>query len=132
MSGTSLRRYAIGFGLLLGFDTLAQFGFKLGGAQAFPPQADWTWVLRLLASPWLYAALLGYVGAFFTWMKLLEHAPIGPAFAASHLEVVSVLLLSAWWFGEPIGALQALGAALIVAGIVCLALGERAAATDAH
>ncbi|QNH12599.1 EamA family transporter [Xanthomonas sp. SI] len=132
MSRPPLQRYAVGFALLLGFDTLAQFGFKLGGAHAFPPQAEWTWVLRLLASPWLYAALLGYVGAFFTWMKLLEHAPIGPAFAASHLEIVSVLLLSAWWFGEPIGMLQALGAALIVAGIVCLALGERAAPADAH
>ncbi|MDL5366013.1 DMT family transporter [Xanthomonas sp. NCPPB 2654] len=132
MSRPPLQRYAIGFALLLGFDTLAQIGFKLGGAHALPPQAEWAWLLRLLASPWLYAALLGYVGAFFTWMKLLEHAPIGPAFAASHLEVVSVLLLSAWWFGEPIGMVQVLGAVLIVAGIACLALGERTAPADAH
>ncbi|MBO9875653.1 EamA family transporter, partial [Xanthomonas sp. D-93] len=60
------------------------------------------------------------------------HAPIGPAFAASHLEVVSVMLLSAWWFNEHIGLLQALGAALIVGGIVCLAIGERADPADAH
>ncbi len=49
-----------------------------------------------LSQPWVYGAVLGYVGAFFTWMSLLRHAPIGPAFAASHLEVIGVLLLSAW------------------------------------
>lgn len=132
MSRPPLHRYAVGFALLLSFDTLAQIGFKLAGTHAFPPQAELAWVLRLLGSPWLYAALLGYIGAFFTWMKLLEHAPIGPAFAASHLEVVSVMLLSAWWFNEHIGLLQALGAALIVGGIVCLAMGERADPADAH
>ncbi|CBA16272.1 DMT family transporter [Xanthomonas albilineans] len=132
MSRASLHRYAVGFALLLSFDTLAQIGFKLGGAHAFPPQAELAWLLRLIASPWLYAALAGYIGAFFTWMKLLEHAPIGPAFAASHLEVVSVMLLSAWWFDEHIGMLQALGAVLIVAGIVCLAMGERADTAHAH
>lgn len=125
--------YAFGFLLLLAFDTLAQLAFKLAGMHAFPPRADLDWLLRLAAAPWSYAAVIGYIGAFFTWMRLLERAPIGPAFAASHLEVVSVMLLSVWLFDEHVGALQALGAALIVAGIVCLALGERRAVpVDGH
>jgi len=131
------RFYLIGFALLMGFDTLAQLSFKHAGAGAFPPEASLAWLLRLLQQPWLYGALLGYIGAFFTWMSLLKHAPIGPAFAASHLEVVSVLALSAWLFGERLNALQVAGAVAIVAGIVCLARGEpdedaqaRAAAGD--
>jgi drug/metabolite transporter (DMT)-like permease len=62
-------------------------------------------------------------------MSLLRHAPIGPAFAASHLEVISVLLLSAWLLNEPLTLHHLLGAVLIVAGIVCLG---RAEADDPH
>jgi drug/metabolite transporter (DMT)-like permease len=64
------------------------------------------------------------VGAFFTWMSLLRHAPIGPAFAASHLEVASVMLLSVWLFHEPLTLARVLGAIAIVAGIVCLGAAE--------
>lgn len=118
------RFYLIGFALLLAFDTLAQISFKMAGSQALPVQANVAWLLRLAAEPWVYGAIVGYIGAFFTWMALLKHAPIGPAFAASHLEVVSVLLLSVPIFGEHIGAMQGAGAILIVAGILCLARGE--------
>lgn len=117
--------YLLGFLLLMAFDTLSQIAFKLAGMHAFPPQADVGWLLRLFGQPWIYGAIIGYVGAFFTWINLLKHAPIGPAFAASHLEVVSVLLLSAIVFGERIGWGQLAGALAIVAGIVCLALAER-------
>ena len=117
--------YLVGFALLMAFDTLAQVSFKLAGMHAFPPQASIDWVMRLLLTPWIYGAVIGYVGAFFTWMRLLERAPIGPAFAASHLEVVSVMLLSALLFNEQIGVVKASGALLIVGGIVCIGLGER-------
>ena len=106
------------------FDTVAQISFKLAGMHAFPPQFHAAWILRLFQQPWIYGALAGYIGAFFTWIGLLRRAPIGPAFAASHLEVVSVMLLSALLFGEHIGVGQTAGALLIVGGIVCLALSE--------
>ena len=77
-----------------------------------------------MSSPWVYCAIACYIGAFVTWMTLLEHAPIGPAFAASHLEVVSVLALSVVVFGEHVGAPQLIGSVLIIAGIVCLAISE--------
>lgn len=118
----------IGFGTLLAFDTLAQVCFKLAGMQALPVEANTAWLLRLAAAPWVYGAIAGYLGAFFTWMTLLKHAPIGPAFAASHLEVVSVLLISVPLFGEHIGPLQGLGAILVIGGIACLARGEGDAA----
>lgn len=118
------RLYLLGFPLLLGFDTLAQLCFKLAGEHALPLEFGLGWLQRLFGQPYVYGSLLGYVGAFFTWMSLLERAPIGPAFAASHLEVVSVLLLSAWCLGEPLTGVHLLGAGLILAGVACLARAE--------
>jgi drug/metabolite transporter (DMT)-like permease len=125
------RFYVIGFALLLAFDTLNLICFKLAGTQALPVAMDVAWLTRVFAHPWIYGAVVGYIGAFVTWMSLLKHAPIGPAFAASHLEVVSVMLLSWWMFSEPVTVTQVAGALAIVAGIVCLAFaesGEEAAA----
>lgn len=124
------RDVVFGFLLLMAFDTAAQLSFKLAGMHAFPPRASLHWVQRLFGHPWIYGAIIGYIGAFFTWMRLLRRAPIGPAFAASHLEVVSVMLISALAFGERFGLVQASGALLIVGGIVCLALGERDCPAD--
>lgn len=121
------RFYVSGFLLLMAFDTLAQLSFKLAGSHALPVTADAAWVARVFAQPWVYGAVAGYIGAFFTWMTLLRHAPIGPAFAASHLEVVSVTLLSAWLLHEPLTLPRLLGAATIMAGILCLAAAEREA-----
>lgn len=119
------RFYVSGFLLLMAFDTLAQLSFKLAGSHALPVTADAAWVARVFAQPWVYGAVAGYIGAFFTWMTLLRHAPIGPAFAASHLEVVSVTLLSAWLLHEPLTLPRVIGAMTIVAGILCLAAAER-------
>lgn len=121
------RFYLGGFALLLAFDTVVQLSFKLTGAHAFPPEANWAWVVRIVSHPWIYLALIGYVGNFFTWMSLLKHAPIGPAFAASHLDVVSVMLASAWLFHESLTPMRLLGAGVIMLGIVCLALAESGA-----
>jgi drug/metabolite transporter (DMT)-like permease len=118
------RFYLFGFLLLMGFDTLAQISFKYAGTQALPVTASIEWVLRVFSQPWVYGAVIGYVGAFFTWMALLKHAPIGPAFAASHLEVVSVMLLSIWLFDEHLNTARVLGAIAIIAGIVCLGMAE--------
>lgn len=118
------RFFLIGFTALLAFDTLAQICFKLAGMHALPLQANTAWLSRLFLEPWVYGAIAGYIGAFFTWMTLLKHAPIGPAFAASHLEVVSGLLLSVPIFGEHISLVQGIGAVAIVAGILCLARSE--------
>ncbi|KJV28745.1 DMT family transporter [Luteibacter yeojuensis] len=118
------RFYAIGFALLLAFDTLNLVCFKLAGTHALPVEMNLAWALRVFSYPWIYGAVVGYIGAFVTWMSLLKHAPIGPAFAASHMEVVSVMVLSYWVFNEPVTPTQIVGAIAIVAGIACLAVAE--------
>ncbi|WP_313336538.1 EamA family transporter [Comamonas sp.] len=118
------RFYLVGFLVLMAFDTLAQLSFKKAGDAALPLEFSPSWLWRVFAQPWIYGALIGYIGAFFTWMHLLRRAPVGPAFAASHLEIISVLVLSHYLFQETIGLPQILGCMFIVAGIACLALSE--------
>ncbi|MGE9549384.1 DMT family transporter [Snodgrassella sp. CS2] len=117
--------YLIGFALLLLFDTLGQSSFKLTAIHAQPLEANLGWILRVFTQPWVYIAIAGYIGAFFTWMALLKKAPVGPAFAASHLEVVTVMLVSAFLFHEHITAIRIIGALFIVGGIIFLALAEK-------
>ncbi|MDE1897881.1 MAG: EamA family transporter [Xanthomonadaceae bacterium] len=121
---TRWRFYLVGFLLLMAIDTAAQLCFKLAALHAAPFAIDPGWLLRVLREPWVYGAIAGYLGAFVTYMTLLKHAPVGPAFAASHLQVVSVMAASAWLFGERLAPLQLLGAALIVLGILVLARAE--------
>jgi uncharacterized membrane protein len=115
------RFYLIGFLILLGFDTLAQIGFKLAAVGAAPPALEFAWLGRIASERWIYLAVAGYLGAFVTWMTLLRYAPIGPAFAATHLDIVTVLIVSVMWLGETLSSPQVVGAGLILIGITILA-----------
>jgi drug/metabolite transporter (DMT)-like permease len=116
--------YFLGFCALIVFDTFSQICFKMAAIQAEPFLMEGAWVIRVLETPWVYGAIFGYLGAFITWLSLLRHAPVGPAFAASHLEVVGVIVISVPLFGEVLTISQMFGAILVVAGVVCLAQGE--------
>ena len=98
------RFYIIGFLILMSFDTLSQISFKYASTQALPLELSPDWLMRLFLNPWLYGAIAGYLGAFVTWMTLLRYAPVGPSFAASHLELISVTLFSVWLFNESINS----------------------------
>ena len=124
-----IRFYCIGFLCLMASDTAAQICFKFVGIDAAPLDLSPAWVLRVLASPWSYGALTGYLCSFVAWMTLLRHAPIGPAFAASHLELVTVTIISAWLFHEPLTLPKVAGGLLILLGVLCLAKEESTSAT---
>lgn len=115
------RFYIFWFLILLAFDTLAQIGFKLAAVAAAPPELGVDWLVRIATEKWIYLAVMGYLGAFGTWMTLLRYAPIGPAFATSHLDIVTVLVVSVTMLGETLSRPQILGAALILFGIAILA-----------
>lgn len=118
------RFFYLGFLLLMAFDTLAQVCFKLTAIHSAPMDWSGEWLLRVLTTPWVYGSLVGYVGTFLTWMTLLKRLSIGTSFAASHLEIISVMAVSYWLFQEPITLMKCLGALAIVAGIVVLAIAE--------
>lgn len=125
-----IRFYITGFMILMAFDTLAQISFKYTALHALPLVMDMAWLERVFGQPWVYGAFVGYIGSFFTWMTLLRRVPVGPAFAASHLEVISVMIASAWLFHEPLSWQKLCGAVLIFAGICCLAYAESEQAID--
>jgi drug/metabolite transporter (DMT)-like permease len=118
------RFYVLGFGALMLFDTWTQVSFKLAAVQTGEFVPTLAWLKAAVLSPWIYGAVAGYLGAFVTWMTLLKHVPVGPAFAASHLEVIAVLIVSVLYFGERLAPLQIVGALCIVLGIVLLSLSE--------
>ncbi|WP_294614808.1 EamA family transporter [uncultured Gilliamella sp.] len=118
------RFYLIGFTVLLIFDTIAQCSFKLAAIHAQPLAMSIEWLIRVFTNPWIYISIAGYILTFFTWMTLLKKAPVGPAFAASHFEVVTVMIVSVWLFHEPITSYKLIGAILIISGILCLAFAE--------
>lgn len=120
-----MRRFIIiGFIVLMSFDTLAQLSFKLASNHAMPLDFDLDWFIRLFTKPWVYGAIAGYIGAFVTWMTILKHAPVGPSFAASHLELISVTLFSVWLLGEHLNAYKIVGGVCIILGVLCLAKSE--------
>ena len=118
------RGLILGFIALLALDTLAQIGFKLSALHAGEARFDAAWFLATISQPWAIAVVIGYLGAFGVYMTLIKHAPIGPAFAASHLEIVVVILVSLLFLGESLGLVQALGCLAIIAGVVVLAATE--------
>ena len=124
---TRTRFYVVGFAVLAAIDTTTQVSLKLAAAHA-----ERLWSAAF--SPWTYVAIAGYLGAFAMWMTLLEHAPVGPAFAVSHLDVVTVLAVSVPLFGEQLAPSQLAGAVSIVAGILVLSRaatsGEGSAAVE--
>lgn len=121
---TKLRLYAIGFAVLALVDTAIQIFLKIGARTTgeFAPGARW--LVAAATSFWIYAAIAGYVVTYFIWMTLLERAPVGPAFAASHLQILTVLIASVWLFHERITMRESIGAACIISGIAVLAISE--------
>jgi multidrug transporter EmrE-like cation transporter len=116
--------YIIGFAVLMAFDTLMQVSVKLASSQSGAFVMNSAWFVSVLHTPWLYGAIVGYLGAFVVWMTLLKRAPIGPAFAASHMGMIPVLAISVSYFNEHLHAMQVVGVVCIVLGIAALSLSE--------
>jgi multidrug transporter EmrE-like cation transporter len=118
------RSILLGFALLLAIDTVAQVLVKIAGNRITAFEPDPEWLLRALREPLIYAIMLLYAGAFAVYVTLLKHAPVGPAYAAAHGHIVTVLIVSILFFGERLSILQALGGLAIMAGVLILAITE--------
>ena len=118
------RGILLGFLLLMVVDVLGQVAFKYTAIDALPLALDLQWFARVLVQPWLWVALACYVATFFIWLTLLRVAPVGPSFAASHMEIVMVMFVSVHLFDESLSVGKLLGAAFIMVGIICLAVAE--------
>lgn len=117
------RSILLGFLLLLTFDTASQVFMKLA-AEGITRMDDGTWLSKVAQEPLILLVLLCYLGAFLTYISLLRYAPVGPAYAAAHGHIVTVLLLSILFFNERLSLVQGVGVLAIVTGIAILAVTE--------
>jgi multidrug transporter EmrE-like cation transporter len=115
----------LGFLLLLALDTTSNVLAKFASNRIGSFEAELQWLEGVGREPIVLAIIACYIGAFLTYTSILKHAPVGPAFAAVHGHVVTVLMFSIWWFGERLTLLQVLGSLLVVAGIIVLGVTER-------
>ena len=122
--------FTAGLLALVCFDTTGQLGFKLTADHIGPAAPDLAWFEALLRSPSFYMTLGSYLGAFAVYMTLMRHVAVGPLFAASHLELVTITAISVLWLGERFNWVQALGCLIILGGVVLLGFSERAASTE--
>ncbi len=120
------RSVLLGFLLLLTFDPASKVGVKLAG-ERIGTGSDLDWLMRVAHEPLIHLVLACYAGAFATYIALLKFAPVGPAYAAAHGHIVTVLVISILFLGERLTLLQCLGGLAILAGIAILAVTETTA-----
>lgn len=89
-------------------------------AGAFPAATvDQAWfLLRLLVNPWVISALAAALVAALTWMAAMTRLELSHAYPFMSLAFILVLVLSAWFFHEPVSWQKLAGLVLICAGIV--------------
>ena len=114
----------VGFPLLITIDTASQICIKIIGNRVSQFEFGTAWTERTLNEPLLYLVVLFFGAAFAVYLMLLKNAPVGPVYAAAHLHLVTVLIISVLYFGEHLGWLQVLGAVMIVGGVMVLAATE--------
>ena len=119
-----VRFYLLGFSMLAVFDASTQVFFKLASLHAGKFAPSLAWAAQVVLTPWLYGAIVGYLGSFVAWMTVLKHAPVGPAFAASHVSTIPVLVISVLFFGDHLSTVQIAGALCILLGVGCLSVSK--------
>src|SRR5215467_4457322 len=123
--GTTMNKIVlIGFPLLITIDTASQVFIKIIGNRVSQFEFGIAWALRILNEPLLFLVLLFFGAAFAVYLMLLKSAAVGPVYAAAHLNLVTVSIISVLYFGEHLSWVQALGAVIIVAGVAVLAATE--------
>jgi len=123
MNGANARKL-LAWGVLLVFETVCQISLKLAGRATGAFDFSAAAFRHALGTPWLYVAIVCYVGAFLAWMTILRKSTLSAAFTTSALVFVAVMLSSWLVFGEHVGALQLVGSMVIVAGILMLGADE--------
>jgi drug/metabolite transporter (DMT)-like permease len=110
----------VAWSLLLGFETLCQISLKSAGLANSGFDFSLRAFAQAIVTPALWVGIGCYVGAFLAWMTILRKSTLSAAFATSAIVFVAVMLASWWVFGEHIGAMQLLGSAIILGGILML------------
>jgi drug/metabolite transporter (DMT)-like permease len=126
--GRSVRAAAIlNFAALLAFTALGQFSFKIAADRLGVASLDAAWIRAFLHEPSVALILFANFGALVSYLTLVRNVAIGPAFAAAHLSIVVVVIVSVAYFHETLNWIQALGCVAIFMGVGILGHAELSA-----
>ena len=114
----------INFAALIGFTALGQFSFKIAANRLGVVSLDAAWVRAFLHEPSVALILFANLGALISYLRLINKAAIGPAFAAAHLSVVIIVIVSVAYFHETLNWVQASGCVAIFIGVGILGYTE--------
>ena len=106
--------------VLLALGVLCQVAIKYAGLDSGPFDFSPRAFVAAASSPWLWAAVLCYVGEFVAWMVILRHSALSSAFPTGAIVLIVLMFASRWLFDEPVGWPKLVGSAMIVAGVLLL------------
>jgi multidrug transporter EmrE-like cation transporter len=121
LSGWTLRQLAelVTFPLTI---AVGQILFKRAAGQIGSAQGT-SWVLDVARLPTMWLAVALYAAATLLWVRILTTVPLSRAYPFAALAFVIVPAAGYFLFSESMTVRQALGTALIVAGVVVVARG---------
>jgi drug/metabolite transporter (DMT)-like permease len=94
---------------------------QLGGIKSIPDLPRFA--LLAASSPWILTSLTLQVAGYVMWMMVVTREKLGVAVAFSGACFYILMAVSAWYFyGETPTIVQTAGIALIITGVICLAL----------
>ena len=116
--------------LMILFVTCSTLGSQLlikgavtGIAARNPVPAGVDWLLAVLASPKIWAAVAVQGIGFLVWIAVVSRVKLGPAFAISGAFFYVLLAAASWWlYGERLAPLQWLGVVLISVGVLMISM----------
>ena len=109
---------------LVAIEILTQLSLKAAGRQTGHFDFSSRAFALALGCGWLWVAVGSYCAGFFAWMVILARLDLSRAYPTSAIIFVAMMLTSWLALNEPIGAIQWIGAAVIVAGILQLGRAE--------
>jgi drug/metabolite transporter (DMT)-like permease len=94
---------------------------QLGGVKAF---ADFPrFIVLAISSPWIVLSVCLQIVGYLMWFLIVTREKLGVAVAFTGASFYILMAFSAWYFyGETLTALQSTGIALIILGVICVAL----------
>jgi drug/metabolite transporter (DMT)-like permease len=110
-------RLAFWLAVTIALDTGVQLVWKLAAASLPVTLAPAEMAGAVLSQPLFIAVGLLFAGQALTWLKALDGADLSYVQSMTAISYVSVCGLSALLLGEEITSLQALGVALVLAGV---------------
>jgi drug/metabolite transporter (DMT)-like permease len=116
------------FAALIAFTVLGQFSFKIAADRLGIVHLDAAWIRAFLHEPSVALIIFANLGALVFYLALIKDAAVGPAFAAAHLSIVVVVIVSVAYFHETLNWVQALGCVLIFLGVGILGYTESSVA----